>query len=129
MVSEEPVLADAMLGGPLARVVFASLYERLHAVAVGTSHVAVVGFWGVRLRHPPEMRVAVSEAVSLDGYPLGRGREARGVEADKLLAESQVGFRIVHEADLRLEVQERLHRTARHPRVAHLDHDGSVIGE
>src|SRR5439155_24740190 len=47
-------------------------------------------------------------------------------EANKLLAQPQAGVRRSNEAQERLEVQKRLHRTTAEPGVPHLDDDGAI---
>src|SRR5437773_1579984 len=111
IVSEKALLADGVVRRPTAVVVRAPLQELKHVLTVGPQYTAVVGLREIALGHPPQVGEAVGGSEALDRHPCSRRWQAGGVEANKLLAQAQVGAWRPNEAEERLEVQERLHRT------------------
>jgi hypothetical protein len=126
IVSEEALLADPVMRRPTAVVVLPSPQELEHVLTVRPQDAAVVGLREVALSHPPQVSEAVGDSEALDCHPCGRRWQAGGVEANELLAQAQVGLWRPNEAQERLEVQKRLHRTTGEPGVSQLDDDRAI---
>src|SRR6266511_3079180 len=91
MVSQKASLADDVSRGPATSVVLLATEQRLHVLAVWGQDAAVVRLRVATGREPPHVRVRVLEAFALHCHPLSRCRKSRGVVADDVLAEMQVG--------------------------------------
>src|SRR5438309_214683 len=90
-ILQNALLATPVVRRPTAVVVLPSPQEVEHVLTVWTQYTAVVGLREIALGHPPQVSEAVGGSEALDCHPCRRRWQARGVDANKLLAQAQVG--------------------------------------